>query len=102
MKMVLKIDGIEVMGNAAWASVAYSAAKKIVATKYRAKSFLAEELLKDITAKVGEPWDRRTMGGVIRALSSDGCIRRNGFAAAKTSHGSIKPVWIKVPHWSKK
>lgn len=98
----MKIDGIEVMDNAAWASVAYSAARKIIATKYRNRPFLAEELLKDITDKVGEPWDRRTMGGVIRALSSEGFICCDGVAAAKTSRGSIKPLWIKVPHWSKK
>lgn len=97
----MKIDGTEVMENAAWASVAYSAAKKIIARKYRAKSFLSEELLKDIVAQVGEPWDRRTMGTVIRGLNCDGLIIRCGVAGAKTSRGSLKPVWIKVPMWSK-
>lgn len=98
----MKIDGIEVMDNAVWASVAYSAARKIIATKYRNRAFLAEHLYQDIVKKIGEPYDARTMGRVIRALSSDDLICSFHVARAKTSNGSIKPVWVKVPHWSKK
>lgn len=89
----MKIDGTEVMENAVWASVAYSAAKKIIARKYRAKSFLSEELLKDIVDQVGEPFDARTMGSVVKALASDGSIIHTGFAPAKTSNGSVKNLW---------
>lgn len=98
----MKIDGIEVMENSAWASVAYSAARKIIATKYRNRSFLAEHLYQDIIKKVGEPFDARTMGRVVRALSSDDLIRSFGVAGAKTSNGSLKPVWIKTRYWGKK
>ena len=97
----MKIDGTEVMDNAAWASVAYSAAKKIIARKYRAKPFLAEQLLWHVINEIGMTYDFRVFGGVIRSLSNDGFIRSNGYAAARTSNGSGKKVWVKVPNWSK-
>lgn len=90
------------MDKYAWQAASYYSAKRIIARKYRAKSFLAEELLRDVVKDIGETMDFRTFGGTIRSLSNDGFIRRNGFAAAKTSRGSIKPVWQKVPDWSKK
>lgn len=98
----MKIDGIEVMENSAWASVAYSAARKIIATKYRNRAFLAEHLYQDIIKKVGDPFDARTHGQVIKALSSDGLIWNDGYAPAKSSHGSGKKVWFKSEGWSKK
>jgi len=85
-----------------WQAAAYYSAKRIIARKYRAKSFLAEELLRDVVNDIGETMDFRTFGGVIRSLSNDGFIRANGYAAARTSNGSGKKIWIKVPHWSKK
>lgn len=90
------------MDKYAWQAASYYSAKRIIARKYRAKSFLAEELLRDVVKDIGETMDFRTFGGTIRSLSNDGFIRRNGFAAAKTSRGSIKPVWQKVPDWGKK
>ncbi len=90
------------MDKYAWQAASYYSAKRIIARKYRAKSFLAEELLVDVVKDIGETMDFRTFGGTIRSLSNDGFIRRNGFAAAKTSRGSIKPVWQKVPSWTKK
>lgn len=102
MEFKLKIDGVEVMENSAWASVAYTAARKIIATKYRSRDFLAEHLYQDIIKKVGEPFDARTMGRVIRALSSDDLICSFDVARAKTSNGSLKPVWVKVPDWGRK
>lgn len=98
----MKIDGIEVMDNAAWASVAYSAARKIIATKYRKRAFLAEHLYQDIVKKVGEPFDARSHGRVIKALSNDKLIIWVGYAAARTSNGSGKKVWQKVPDWGKR
>ncbi len=98
----MKIDGIEVMDNAAWASVAYSEARKIIATKYRKRAFLAEHLYQDIVKKVGEPFDARTMGRVIRALSADDLIFSFDVGRAKSSNGSLKPIWQKVPSWTKK
>ncbi len=98
----MKIDGIEVMDNAAWASVAYSAARKIIATKYRRRAFLAEHLYQDIVKKVGEPFDARSHGRVIKALSNDKLITWIGYAAARTSNGSGKKVGQKVPDWGKK
>lgn len=85
-----------------WSAASYYSAKRIIARKYRNKAFLAEELLRDVVKDIGETYDLRTFGGTIRSLSADGCISRNGYAAAKSSNGSIKPVWIKVPSWSKK
>ena len=90
------------MDKYAWQAASYYSAKRIIARKYRAKAFLAETLLADVVKDIGETYDLRTFGGTIRSLSSDGFIRRNGFAAAKTSRGSIKPVWQKVPDWGKK
>lgn len=88
------------MDKYAWQAASYYSAKRIIARKYRAKAFLAEELLKDVIKDIGETYDLRSFGGTIRSLSADGFIRRNGYAAAKSSNGSIKPVWIKVPNWT--
>ena len=90
------------MDKYAWQAASYYSAKRIIARKYRTKSFLAEELLVDVVKDIGETMDFRTFGGTIRSLSSDGFIRSNGYAAARTSNGSGKKVWIKVPHWVKK
>lgn len=89
------------MDKYAWQAAAYYSAKRIIARKYRAKAFLAEELLREVIKDIGETYDLRSFGGVIRSLSADGFIQRNGYAAAKSSNGSGKPVWEKVPHWSK-
>jgi len=90
------------MDKYAWQAASYYSAKRIIARKYRTKSFLAEELLVDVVKDIGETMDFRTFGGTIRSLSNDGFIRSNGYAAARTSNGSGKKVWIKVPHWGKK
>ncbi|CAL1778204.1 hypothetical protein BRC2024_HCTLARHO_CDS_0014 [Acinetobacter phage vB_AbaS_Silvergun] len=89
------------MDKQAWQNAAFFTAKRIIANKYRSRAFLAEELLADVVQAIDDVFDRRAWGGVIRTLSSDGYIRRNGYAAAKSSNGSGKPVWIKVPGWSK-
>ncbi len=90
------------MDKYAWQAAAYYSAKRIISRKYRAKSFLAEDLLWHVINDVGMTYDFRSFGGVIRSLSNDGFIQRIGYAAAKTSHGRAKPCWIKVPHWHKK
>lgn len=91
----MKIDGTEVMENSAWASVAYTAARKIIATKYRSRDFLAEHLYQDLVKRVGEPFDARTNGVIIKALSSERFIFSDSYAAAKTSNGSGKKLWKK-------
>ena len=85
-----------------WSAAAYYSAKRIIARKYRAKTFLAEELLREVVKDIGETYDYRCWGSVIRSLSSDALIHQFGYAAAKSSNGSAKPVWLKVPYWSKK
>lgn len=89
------------MDKYVWQAASYYSAKRIIARKYRAKSFLAEQLLIDVVNDIGETTDFRAWGNVIRSLASDGFIRHDGYAAAKSSHYSPKKVWIKVPHWSK-
>lgn len=100
--MNIKIDGIDVMANSEWASVAYSVARKIIASKYRNRAFLAEHLYQDIIKKVGEPFDARTMGQVIRALHGDKLIHHYGVAAAKSSNYSLKRLWRKEGRWGRK
>lgn len=90
------------MDKYAWQAASYYSAKRIIARKYRAKSFLAEELLREVVKDIGETMDFRTFGGTIRSLSNDGFIRSNGYAAARTSNGSGKKVWQKVKSWTKK
>ena len=85
----------------AWQNAAYFTAKKIIANKYRCKVFLAEELLADVVKAIDDVYDRRAWGGVIRTLSADGFIRHHGYAPAKSSRGSIKPVWRKSRNWSR-
>ena len=90
------------MDKYAWQAAAYYSAKRVIARKYRAKAFLAEELLKDVVKDIGETSDFRVWGNVVRELSKDRFIQANGYAAAKSSHYSPKRVWVKVPCWSKR
>lgn len=90
------------MDKYAWQAAAYYSAKRIIARKFRAKAFLAEELLWHVINDIGMTYDFRSFGGVIRSLSNDGFIRSNGYAAARTSNGSGKKVWQKVPDWGKR
>ena len=90
------------MDKYAWQAASYYSAKRIISRKYRAKAFLAEELLREVIKDIGETADFRAWGHVIRSLASDGFIRHEGYAAAKSSHYSPKKVWMKVPCWSKR
>ena len=90
------------MDKYAWQAASFYSAKRIIARKYRAKSFLAEQLLIDVVKDIGETTDFRAWGNVIRSLASDGFIRHNGYAAAKSSHYSPKNLWMKVPKWGSK
>ncbi len=90
------------MDKYAWSAAAYYSAKRIISRKYRNKSFLAEELLREVIKDIGETADFRAWGHVIRSLSSDGFIHHFGYAAAKSSHYSPKKVWMKVPNWTTK
>lgn len=81
------------MDKYAWQALAFYSAKRIIARKYRAKAFLAEELLREVIKDIGETYDYRTWGNVIKALASDSLINHTGFAPAKTSHGSVKKLW---------
>lgn len=90
------------MDKYAWQAAAFYSAKRIVARKYRAKAFLAEELLREVIKDIGETADFRAWGHVIRSLASDGFINHCGYASAKSSHYSPKKLWIKVPNWTTK
>ena len=83
------------MDKYAWQAASFYSAKRIIARKYRAKEFLAEELLRDVVKDIGETYDLRCYGCIIKSLSSDGFIEKAGFANAKTSHGSPKNLWKK-------
>lgn len=89
------------MDKYAWQAAAFYSAKRIISRKYRNRAFLAEHLLADVIKDIGETVDFRAFGGVVRSLSADGFIKRAGYAAAKSSNGSIKPKWIKSPNWGK-
>ena len=44
-------------------------------------------------AGVEAPTDQRAWGAVVNWASRRGLIRRVGFAPARSSNGSVKPVW---------
>ena len=44
-------------------------------------------------AGVEAPTDQRAWGAVVNRASRRGLIRRVGFAPARSSNGSVKPVW---------
>lgn len=90
------------MDKYAWQASAYYSAKRIISRKYRTKAFLAEELLRDVVKDIGETYDYRCWGAVIRSLFSDKRIERAGFSAAKSSNYSHKYLWRKTNNWSKK
>ena len=85
-----------------WSAAAYYSAKRIISRKYRAKAFLAEELLRDVVKDIGETYDYRCFGSVIRSLRGDGLIYNYDIAPAKSSNGSLKNLWRKTNSWSKK
>lgn len=85
-----------------WSAAAYYSAKRIIARKYRVKAFLAETLLADVVKDIGETYDYRCFGSVVKSLSADGFITTFRFAPAKSSNGGCKRLWDKVPNWSKK
>ena len=45
------------------------------------------------SCKVESPTDQRAWGGVVQRASRKKLIVRIGYAPAKSSHGSPKPVW---------
>lgn len=90
------------MDKYAWQAASYYSAKRIIARKYRSKAFLAETLLADVVKDIGETYDYRCWGAVIRSLLSDKLIERSGFSAAKTSNYAPKHLWKKSKGWSKK
>jgi hypothetical protein len=53
--------------------------------------FTIEQLREASTLE--SPTDERAWGGVIQRASRAGLIARCGFAPAKSSNGSPKPVW---------
>lgn len=82
------------MNKSEWLDQAYYAAVK--ALRYTNKPFLAEELYQKVLKYVDEPVDARAWGHVIRRLHADKAIYRHGVGAAKTSHYSLKPKWVRA------
>lgn len=82
------------MNKSEWLDQAYYAAQK--ALRYTNKPFLAEELYQKVLKYVEPAQDARAMGNVIRRLHSAGAIKRHGVGAAKTSHYSLKPKWVRA------
>ncbi len=81
--------------KAEWQSAANYAARK--ALRYMRGPWLAEDLLRNVLKYVPEPADRRQFGPVIQALARDKVIDFHGYAPAKTSRGSPKCQWRKMP-----
>lgn len=77
--------------DTAWKEHATAYARTLI--RRRKVPFLAEQLLPTIVQRIGEPHDRRSFGPVVRSLARDGHIRFAGYAPARTSHRSPKPLW---------
>lgn len=61
------------------------------------KPFLMEEIVAAaIRDGIPEPPDRRSWGGIIRALAKRGVVRKMGYAEAATSNCSPKVLWGKA------
>lgn len=61
------------------------------------KPFLMEEIVAAaIRDGIPEPPDRRSWGGIIRALAKRGVVRKMGYAEAATSNCSPKVLWSKA------
>ena len=71
-----------------WSLRALSA---LLDTGKRLGTFTIEDLRE--SCQVDSPTDQRAWGGVINYASRHKLIRRVGYAPARSSNGSPKPVW---------
>lgn len=60
--------------------------------------FLAEDLLVELEEMGQIPSNRKAIGAVVRRLAAKRKIRRTPDSRpARTSHGSPRPVWVRLP-----
>ena len=80
--------------DAAWQDAAYFATRRLL--RKTEGAWMAEEILPNVIAKIGEPNDRRSFGAVVRRLRLDGHVQPAGVGRARTSHSSLKTRWERV------
>lgn len=68
-------------------------AESIVRSLPAGRRFLAEEVSQALRVQGFSTHDNRAMGLVIRRLARKGVIVSVGASPAKSSHGSLKPLW---------
>jgi hypothetical protein len=61
-----------------------------------AEPFLAEAVVEAAYGIVPPPPDGRAWGGIFQKASRRQVIRRVGYAPARTSNASAKPLWVGV------
>ena len=82
------------MVDSAFCEAAYSELKRFAENS--TDRFLIEQVREQLPEDFPHPVDGRSWGGVVQRAANDGIIRRAGYAAAKSSNCSPKPLWIKA------
>lgn len=78
--------------QARWVAAVCPVAAKHVGTKD--EPFLIEQIRAELADKIEQPIEQRWWGQVTQWLKSQGLIRKEDAAPAKSSNGSLKPTWI--------
>lgn len=73
-----------------WADLAYG---KVVEFASRNREFLTEDLRACLDDYFPHPQDGRAWGSVMRRAARNKIIRRKGYAPARSSNLSPKPLW---------
>jgi hypothetical protein len=60
-------------------------------------TFMAEDMIEALTEWGITTHENRAAGSIIQKAARAGLIRRVGYAPARTSHGSAKSVWERLP-----
>lgn len=86
------IDQVELHADESWKDFALLC----IVNRRPGMTFMAEHIAALVNGRGYTTHDNRAMGAVIRKAARLGLIERCGAAPARTSHGSLKPIWRRV------
>lgn len=76
-----------------WRDAATLALQKFLMQLPPGKQFMTEDLREQVEPIIGLPHDGRAWGHIIQSAARAGWIRRVGYAPARSSNLSPKPLW---------
>lgn len=76
-----------------WRDAATKALQRFLLDLPSGKHFMTEDVREQVEPVIGLPHDGRAWGQIIRGAARAGWIRRVGYAPARSSNLSPKPLW---------